>query len=120
SSAFGKAVGQLVEWAVRDARVERVGRRYRRIYATRREPPEADELVSGHPLDALVAHALVTSGGVDLFEIPTEEARGPVDLSPKTNRASSKRQKQADAPSHALGHEEGAPTRAKLMAIELG
>src|SRR5690606_36686214 len=67
SPAFGRAVGQLVEWSVRDALVDRVGKRYRALWASRNAPPEADEIAGTHPMDTLVARALAQPGVIDLF-----------------------------------------------------
>jgi hypothetical protein len=115
SPAFGKAVAQLVEWSARDALVERVGRRYRALWASRNAPPEADEIAGTHPMDALVARALVGPGVVDLFEIPAVEAS--TTHSPTRARSPRKGRKPA-ADEHASSPDESAPTVQQLMTIE--
>lgn len=117
SPAFGQSVGQLMSWAIRDALADRVGRRYRSLWASRNEPPEADEIVGAHPMDRLVAHALVEPGVVDLSESPaTQPVSAKTEAKEKQSPAKANKGSNAGEPGKAAAG--GAPTLTQLMAIE--
>ena len=76
SAQFGLAFADLAKRAVWASLTKRIGPRYRAALAQMYRRPTAEELISGHPIDPIIAHAIAEPGVLDITNVTAEKNLG--------------------------------------------